>query len=116
MIIVELLKKKVGGIVKFKNVVERLVQIKGFFLVKKFCFEEYGCDCVLKDVKEGYVVVIVVDGYYEVIQRFVVLLMFLEYLMFRKFFEWVEEEYGFNYDGVFMVLCWLSYFWKILIE
>ncbi|CAF1701648.1 unnamed protein product [Brassica oleracea var. botrytis] len=116
MITVESSKKKVGGIVKLKNVVERLVQIKGFSSAKKPCSEEYGRDCVPKDVKEGHVAVIAVDGYHEATQRFVVPLMFLEHPMFRKLLERAEEEYGFNHDGALMVPCRPSHLRKILTE
>ncbi|KAF2605725.1 hypothetical protein F2Q70_00025621 [Brassica cretica] len=92
-----------GGILKLKNVVEKLVQIKGFSSAKKHCSDEYGSDRVPKDVKEGHFAVIAVDGYHEPTQRFVVPLMFLEHPMFRKLLERAEEEYGFYHDGALMV-------------
>ncbi|KAG7568311.1 Heavy metal-associated domain HMA [Arabidopsis thaliana x Arabidopsis arenosa] len=116
MITVDSPKKKVGGIVKLKNVVERLVQIKGFSSAKKPCSEEYDRDCVPKDVKEGHFAVIAVDGYHEPTQRFVVPLMFLEHPMFRKLLEQAEEEYGFYHDGALMVPCRPSHLRMILTE
>ncbi|KAL1209535.1 Auxin-responsive protein SAUR50 [Cardamine amara subsp. amara] len=116
MITVESSKKKKGGIVKLKNVVERLVQIKGFSSAKKPCSEEYGRDCVPKDVKEGHFGVIAVDGCDEPSQRFVVPLMFLEHPRFRKLLERAEEEYGFDHNGAVMVPCRPSHLRMILTE
>ncbi|XP_010510697.1 PREDICTED: indole-3-acetic acid-induced protein ARG7-like [Camelina sativa] len=116
MITIEPSKKKKGGIVKLKNVVERLVQIKGFSSAKKPCSVEYGRDSVPKDVKEGHFAVIAVDGYHEPTQRFVVPLMFLEHPMFRKLLERAEEEYGFDHHGALMVPCQPSHLQIILTE
>lgn len=116
MITVEPSKKKKGGIVKLKNVVERLVQIKGLSLAKKPCSEEDNRDCVPKDVKQGHFAVIAVDGYHEPTQRFIVPLMFLEHPMFRKLLERAEEEYGFDHDGAVMVPCRPSHLRMILTE
>ncbi|CAN7011547.1 unnamed protein product [Brassica oleracea var. botrytis] len=116
MITVESPKKKMGGILKLKNVVEKLVQIKGFSSAKKHCSDEYGSDRVPKDVKEGHFAVITVDGYHEPTQRFVVPLMFLEHPMFRKLLERAEEEYGFYHDGALMVPCRPSHLRTILTE
>lgn len=116
MITVEPSKKKKGGIVKLKNVVERLVQIKGLSLAKKPCSEEDSRDCVPKDVKQGHFAVIAVDGYHEPTQRFIVPLMFLEHPMFRKLLERAEEEYGFDHDGAVMVPCRPSHLRMILTE
>lgn len=116
MIKAEQSKKKMGGIVKLKNVVERLVQIKGFSSAKKPYSEEYSRDCVPKDVKEGHFAVIAVDGYHEPTQRFVAPLMFLEHPMFRKLLERAEEEYGFDHEGAVMVPCRPSHLRLILTE
>ncbi|ESQ51280.1 hypothetical protein EUTSA_v10017524mg [Eutrema salsugineum] len=115
MIKVDSSKKKMGGIEKLKNVVERLVQIKGFS-PKKPCSDEYGRASVPKDVKEGHFAVIAVDGYYEPTQKFVVPIMFLEHPMFRKLLERAEEEYGFDHEGALMVPCRPSHLRTILTE
>lgn len=116
MIQIESSKKKKCGILKLKNVVEKLVQIKGFSSAKKPRSEEYGRDCVPKDVKEGHFAVIAVDGYHEPTQRFVIPLMFLEHPMFRKLLERAEEEYGFDHDGALMVPCRPSHLRMILTD
>ncbi|CAN8285591.1 unnamed protein product [Cochlearia groenlandica] len=116
MITVEPSKKKKGGILKLKNVVEKLVQIKGFSAAKKPCTEDYNRDFVPKDVKEGHFAVIAVDGCYEPTRRFVVPLMFLDHPMFKKLLERAEEEYGFGHEGALMVPCQPSHLQTILTE
>ncbi|CAN8247205.1 unnamed protein product [Cochlearia groenlandica] len=118
MVKVEQPKKKIGGMVKLKNVVEWLVQIKGFSSTKKPCSEvQYNLDdddCVPKDVKEGHFAVIAGYGTHELIQRFVFPLIFLEHPMFRNLLERAEEEYGFNHGGALMVPCLPSHLKMIL--
>lgn len=116
MMKVEQSKKKTGGIVKLKNVVERLVQIKSFSSAKKPCADEYGRHCVPKDVKQGHFAVIAVDGCHEPTQKFAVPLMYLEHPMFRELLERAEEEYGFDHEGALMVPCRPSHLQMILTD
>ncbi|XP_010557350.1 PREDICTED: auxin-induced protein 15A [Tarenaya hassleriana] len=108
-------KRKINGIVKLKNVLERLVQ-KSLLLTQKQEHEDGVVrGYVPRDVKEGHFAVIAVDEY-EPRQRFVVPLAFLENPVFLRLLEQAAEEYGFDHNGALMVPCRPSELRMILSE
>ncbi|TKY67179.1 Auxin-responsive protein SAUR32 [Spatholobus suberectus] len=100
-------KRVVGGILKFKSVLEKLQ--KSLVLRRhkssSSCYEE-GDDttCVPEDVKEGHFVVIAKDKE-EAKRRFVVPLSCLNNPTFFRLLEEAAEEYGFDQHGALTIPC-----------
>ncbi|KAG4968518.1 hypothetical protein JHK87_034169 [Glycine soja] len=97
-------KSVVGGIVKFKFVVEKLQ--KRLILLGR---NKEGCDSsnssyVPEDVKEGHFAVIA-EGGGEEQKRFVLPLSCLTNPTFLKLLEQAEEEYGFDHEGAVTIPC-----------
>ncbi|TKY48566.1 Auxin-responsive protein SAUR32 [Spatholobus suberectus] len=98
-------KKSVGGIVKFKFVVEKLQKrlLQGR--------NKEGCP---EDVKEGHFAVIAEGG--EEQKRFVLPLSCLNNPTFLKLLEQAEEEYGFDHEGALTIPCRPSELERILAQ
>lgn len=101
------IKRAVGGILKFKVVLENLQKI---FLLSRHesslsYYEDYEDDAtfVPEDVKEGHFVVIAKDE--EGQKRFVVPLSYLNNPRFLRLLEHAAEEYGFHQHGALTIPC-----------
>ncbi|KAG8387617.1 hypothetical protein BUALT_Bualt02G0039800 [Buddleja alternifolia] len=106
-------KKKNGGIVKLKVVVEKLQ--KSLLLGKKSSPENEVEEIdVPEDVKEGHFAVIAEDD--DELQRFIVPLRYLNHPSFLRLLEQAAEEYGFDHEGALTVPCRPSEMERILAE
>ncbi|RDX81051.1 Auxin-responsive protein SAUR50, partial [Mucuna pruriens] len=103
-------KKSVGGIVKFKFVVEKLHKRLLLGRNKEGCESTY----VPEDVKEGHFAVIAQGG--EDQKRFVLPLSCLTNPTFVKLLEQAEEEYGFDHEGAVTIPCRPSELERILTQ
>ncbi|KAK7402107.1 hypothetical protein VNO78_14114 [Psophocarpus tetragonolobus] len=103
-------KKSVGGIVKFKFVVEKLQKRLLLGRNKQVCDSK--SRYVPEDVKEGHFAVIAEGG--EEQKRFVLPLSCLNNPTFLKLLEQAEEEYGFDHEGALTIPCRPSQLERIL--
>ncbi|KAI3461394.1 hypothetical protein Pfo_018057 [Paulownia fortunei] len=108
-------KKKNGGIVKLKIVVERLQ--KSLLSGKSFSSDDVDDSeeiMVPNDVKEGHFAVIAEDD--DELKRFIVPLSYLTHPSFLRLLEQAAEVYGFDHEGALTVPCRPSELERILAE
>ncbi|KAG4978636.1 hypothetical protein JHK82_037916 [Glycine max] len=96
-------KSVVGGIVKFKFVVEKLQKRLLMGRNKEGCDSSLNSSYVPEDVKEGHFAVIAEGG--EEQKRFVLPLSCLTNPTILKLLEQAEEEYGFDHGGAVTIPC-----------
>ncbi|XP_052170740.1 auxin-responsive protein SAUR50-like [Diospyros lotus] len=112
-------KKKTPGIVKLKNVAEKLQ--RSLLSARKaasdfFDDSEDICDStnVPEDVKEGHFAVIAADK--NELRRFIVPLSYLSHPSFLRLLEEAAEQFGFDHEGAVTVPCRPSELERMLSE